>query len=480
MIFRRFAAATALTALVAGLFSYTPVSAQVTLDSGFDPNLVLQDEDVFDVTAMPYPRLVSFLKSKGALATIKVPDTDGVEKTPADIIWRVANTYKINPKYLLVLLQKEQSLVEDPNPSQKQLDWATGYAVCDSCSKDDPSIQDFKGFASQLEWAAKQHREKYLLQILGKGQTIAGQAPGKTITIDGMTVTPANNATAMLYSYTPHLHGNLNLWRIWRRWFSLKFPDGTLVRGKTSKETYLIRLGEKRKFASRSVMESLVDPNKVLEIADTELAAYPDGSDILFPKYALLREPDGSIWLLTGTERRHITTMEAFRKFSFNMDEVEDVEAGELDSYPIGDELSVKTEFPQGALLQDPTNGGIWYVENSVKHAVPSKVFLSLYFRGRPVKKSTVATLNSYETGAPYQLRDGELVRSVSEPAVYVVENGGLRPIPSADVFEGMGWQWKNVVTIADSALKPYIVGEPIELEPVSTPAPTILTSSSL
>jgi hypothetical protein len=480
MIFRRFTAFAVLVGVSSSLFSAYPVSAQITLDTGFDPNMILHDDDVFDVNAMSKERLIAFLKSKGTLASIKVMDSDGIEKTPADIIWRVATTYKINPKYLLVLLQKEQSLVEDPDPSQKQLDWAAGYGVCDSCSKDDPSIQDFKGFAAQVEWASRQHREKYLMQLLGNGQTIAGQAPGKTIVIDGLSVTPANNATAMLYSYTPHLHGNLNLWRIWRRWFSLKFPDGTVVRGKTSGDVYLIRLGEKRKFASKSVLESLVDPDKVLEIADTELSAYPDGPEIRFPKYALLREPDGTIWLLTSSERRHIETMEAFRKFGFNIDEVEEVEAGELESYPIGESLSEKTEFPQGVLLQDPKSGGIWYVENNVKYSVPSKIFLSLYFRGRPIKKSTTATLETYVTGTPYRLHEGELVRTVSEPAVYVVENNGLRPIPSAEVFEGMGWQWKNVVTVADVVLKPYNIGTPVELQPLAPSTPTILTSSSL
>ena len=414
---------------------------------------------------MSYSGLVVFLRSKGTLADYRTPDTDGIPKTAPEIIWRVAQSYKINPKYLIALIQKEQSLVEDPNPSQKQFDWAAGYGVCDACSKDDPSIQDFKGFASQLEWAAKQHREKYLLQILVNGSTRSGKAAGKAMTVDGREVTPVNNATAMLYSYTPHINGNLNLWRIWRRWFSIKFPDGTVVRDKTTGDAYLVRFGQKRKFASRAVLESLVDPEKIVEVSGTELSTYPDGTTIRFPKYALLRDPKGRIWLLTDNAKRHIANMAAFRKFNFNEDEVEQVTDEDLEGYPDGPKISVTTEFPQGVVFQDKVSKAYWYVESNIRHLIPNPVFLKLYFQGRNIKQLTTKTLETYTLGNPYPLHEGELVRGVKAPAVYVMENGTLRPIPSAFVFESLGWKWKNVVTVPDNVLKPYTVGDPFTLE---------------
>lgn len=461
--------------------------AQQALDPGFDPNRILEDEDIFDVNGMSYDRLVRFLRSKGTLADYKTVDIDGVPKTAAEIIWRVANSYKINPKYLLAVLQKEQSLVEDSEPSQRQFDWAMGYGVCDSCSKDDPAIQDYKGFASQLEWAAKQHREKYLLQILSTGSTKAGKAPGKAIMIDGELVTPQNNATAMLYAYTPHTHGNLNLWRIWRRWFSLNYPDGTVVVGKNSGKAYLIRLGQKRAFASRSVMESMFDSSKAVTVSDTELAAYPDGPDLRYPKFALLRETNGKIWLLDEDGRRQIADMKTFRKFGFNEDEIIALEPGEsLDEYPIGETINSATEFPQGALFKEQETNSLWYVEAGTKRQIPHVAFLKLYFPGMNIKASTAKKLAAYKTGEPYRFRDGELVRGVKKPAVYVVENGVLRPIPSADVFETMGWSWKNVVVVADDVISSYTIGDPVGIDTVKTPEPdqppaqtTLLPSTS-
>jgi len=172
-------------------------------NQGFDPNRILEDSDIYNVNGMEYGQMVAFLRSKGALADARQVDIDGVEKPVPVIIWRVATTHRINPKYLLALLEKEQSLVENKAPTQKQFDWATGYGVCDSCSMSSPAVLKYRGFANQLEWAARQHRRPVV---------------GNTRVIDGVNVTPENTATAALYSYTPHFAGNQHLVTILRRW----------------------------------------------------------------------------------------------------------------------------------------------------------------------------------------------------------------------------------------------------------------------
>lgn len=469
-----------LIGLIAGNFYFAPNSfAQVSAtgtEPGFNPNSVLTDNDMFDVYGMSYDYLKNFLKSKGVLADIILKDIDGVDKPAVDIIWRVAHSYKINPKYLLVLLQKEQSLVENSNPSENRLNWAAGYAVCDSCSKDDPDIQQFKGFANQLEWAAKQHREKYLIQLLAFGATISGKAVGKTMLIDGQYVTPANNATAMLYTYTPHLHGNYNLWKIWRRWFSLTYPNGTIVRGTPSKKTYLIRNGEKHEFASEAILLSMADPNKIVSASDTDLGAYPKGDDVRFSKYSIIKTEEENIYLITSNGKRLFSNEKVLAKFGFLEDEIIQAKEKDLSDLALLDPITEKTSFPQGALLKTAKSSTVWYVENSVKHALADEVFIKLYFPGRPIKTVAVKTMDSYKLGDPYALHDGELIRSKSEPSVYAVENKVLRPIPSAEIFETMGYKWKNVVTVPDRVIANYEKGFALSLDP-ALPKPILATN---
>lgn len=437
---------------------------QADLALGFNPNSIIDDRDMFEVERMNLQSLRSFLRARGTLGRIKIKDIDGQEKEPAEIIWRVATSYSMNPQYLLVLLQKEQSLVEDPNPSQKQFDWATGYGVCDSCSKDDPRIQDFKGFANQLEYAAKQHRERYLMQLLTKGTTLSGHAANKTVKINGMDVTPANNATAMLYTYTPHIHGNLNLWRIWRRWFSLNFPDGTVVQGKTTGQIYLLRFGVKRPFKNKMVASSMVDPSKVVMVEDSQLSAYPDGPTISFPNYAIVETEDGKRYLIDGQSKRLIVSTAVYRKLGFTEDDIIEGSTADLASYESGRDIESEKQYPTGLLGQGP-NGGVWFIQDGVRHPITDATVFKLYFKGRKPKPMTDAELEAYEKGAAYQFRNGELVRAASKPDVYVVEHGVLRPILSGDVFEQLGWQWHNIVTVPDRVLRDYTIGSPVELQ---------------
>ncbi|MDO8617578.1 MAG: hypothetical protein Q7N87_01650 [Candidatus Uhrbacteria bacterium] len=451
--------------------------AQISpIDAEFNPNRILDDRDILDIQSSTLKHIQEFLKNKGSLGRYRTRDIDGVEKSAAEIIWRVATSYKINPKYLMALMQKEQSLVEDPNPSQKQFDWATGFAICDSCSMNDPALQEFKGFASQIEWAAKQHREKYLLQMLGRGATIAGHMPGKTTKIDGVEVTPSNQATAMLYSYTPHLHGNLNLWRIWQRWFSLVFPNGMVVRGKTSQLTYLIHFGEKKPFKSRAVAASMIDPEKIVIVEDSQLTSYPTGRSIVFPNYSLVETPNAKRYLLVDGNKRFIAGRKIFLKFGFNEDEVTEVTEADIGDYQDGPDITAATLYPTGLLAKD-ANAHYWYVEDGVRQLIPDKIFLQLYFKRRSAKLLSTAKLASLTIGDPYGLHDGELIKVKGHPATFVIENGLRRPIPSEAVFIELGWKWKNVVVIPAKILESYPIGQVVNIQPENKSDNQLLTS---
>jgi hypothetical protein len=350
-----------------------------------------------------------------------------------------------------------------------------GFGVCDSCSKDDPAISDFKGFANQVYYAARQMREKYYMRLLMNGETRSGYAVGRTTVIDGIAVTPMNYATAALYTYTPHIHGNLNLWRIWRRWFSKKFPNGSVVKGVPSGEIYWIRYGLKRPFASMAVAMSLVDLSKAMEVSDSELATYEEGDIIKFPNYALLKDSGGRIWLLVDNERRHIVNMETFRKFGFNMDEVENTEDHELIPYTIAEKITLESMYPQGRLIQVEGLRAVWYAEGGTKQLLKHPALLSLYFSGQLPQKITQMTLDELDLGDPYLIHDGELVKSSNHTAVFVIDGGVKRAIPSGDIFEEMGWKWSSIEEVPDSFLEMYEDGSPILMDA----EPTTLTMAT-
>src|SRR3989338_3342538 len=178
-----------ITAFVGFIITFSPSQALA-----FNPNFLISDTEFTDRFALDVGQIYSILQ-RGMLGSFVTPDIDGRVRHAADIIWRAGQRNGISPKVILTMLQKEQSLIEDPNPEQSQFDWAMGYAVGEDCNHSTPSIQRFKGFGKQINSATLQLAEGYLADLVSVGQTIVGYRPGSTCAIDGERVYIENDAT---------------------------------------------------------------------------------------------------------------------------------------------------------------------------------------------------------------------------------------------------------------------------------------------
>jgi len=443
-----------------GILSYAfypffPISAS----PDFDPNYIISDNDLTDYTSMDLNEIQNFLENKkSSLASYKTKDANGSIKMAAEIIYEAAQEYKISPKYILVTLQKEQSLIENNDPSQYNYDWAMGYARCDDCDPTDPRIVIFKGFGNQVDRGT--WRQRYYLD--NKDEKTWIKHPGETYKIDGYLIVPKNQATANLYTYTPHYNGNYNFFKIWKRWFIRLYPDGSLLQVKGEPGVWYIQNGYKRPITSKSALISRFDESKILTVSKNELDIYPIGKEIKFPNYSLLKSPDGAIYLLVDDKLRHIDSMDIFRTIGFNIEEVEKITKKEVDAYAKGKPITIKSVYPLGALLQDKTTGGVYFVKDGIKKPIWSKEIMENRFPGRKLTPVSPEELAKYPTGDPVKFKDGELVVSASSPAVYIISNGFKRPIVSGEVFEKLGYKWKNIIRTTDRSLEIHPTGEMI------------------
>ncbi|PJE76475.1 hypothetical protein COV05_03855 [Candidatus Uhrbacteria bacterium CG10_big_fil_rev_8_21_14_0_10_48_16] len=429
-----------------------------------NPAYLVSDAEMLDIYSMSLTDVERFLM-RGGLASYVGPDVHGVQRSAAEIIYNAALEFDLSPRFLLVLLQREQSLVEDDSPSERQLDWAMGYAVCDSCSKEDPRIQKFKGFGNQVHYAAARIRESYLEDLDYRGYTETGMGPGIEVTIDGTFVTPVNNATAALYTYTPHLHGNENFARIWDRWFTYQYVSGSLLQNKEDGGIWLIQHGERRPITSQTAFYSRFNPDTVVQVSISTLENYPIGAPISFPNYSLLRAPTGTIYLIVDDTRRGFTSAEAFRSLGFSTDEVVDVTWEDLEAYTDGEPLTVASTYTQGALLQDNTTGGIFYVNDTQKHPIYSREVLTNRFADAVITPVTPEDLNVFERSTPVLFQDGTLIAVPGSPDVFVVSEGMRRHIGDELTFYTFGWDWSQVVWTSERAVLEHPLGEPLFVE---------------
>lgn len=157
-------------------------------------------------------------------------------QTAAQMIQAVANACGINPQVLIVLLEKEQSLVTDVWPLQRQFNSATGF----DCPDTAPCDPAYAGLFYQIYYAARQFKvyQKYpndYNYIAGRTNRIYWH-PDLT-RCGSSQVYIENQATAALYIYTPYRpnqaalnnlygtgdscssYGNRNFWRLFTDWF---------------------------------------------------------------------------------------------------------------------------------------------------------------------------------------------------------------------------------------------------------------------
>lgn len=428
----------------------------------FDPNYIISDTELTDADAMNLDQIQAFLK-RGSLADLRTEDTTGKMRKASEIIWRAAHEHGINPKFLLVLLQKEQSLIEDPDPTQKQLDWAAGYAICDFCSMSDPSLTRWKGFGKQVNSAALQFIEGYLQDIADTGKTAGKYGPGITIIVDGETVTPYNAATAAMYAYTPHLHGNQNFVAIWNRWFGREYPSGSLLQAVGEPGVWLIENGYRRPITSAGALNSRFNSDLIIPVSPSDLEQFPEGRAISLPNYSLVKDETGRISLLVDDSLRHIETMEALRaNFGYAEDMLVDITSSEAIEYEVGEPITTESSHPQGLLLKLKTSGAIFYVEDGTRHAVLDSAVLDARFPGANPTPVESVEIEQYQEGKPIALPDGYLIRGAEDPAVYVVSDGQRRLIPSESIFIGYGYQWNNVRFVSDFTVSQLPLGEPL------------------
>lgn len=265
-LIRRAAGGLLAFALLASLLTgaelgWTQSTAAADPVTGFEPGYILSDSILYDSRTMSANAVQAFLNTKGAncdaasgntclklyvtptptrLADSYCPGTyaGSASESAASIIAKAAVACGINPQVLLVLLQKEQSLVTAPaGKDETTYSKATGF----KCRDGSVCVATYVGFANQVYFAARQFK------VYATG-AVGSYRPGIVNTILWHPVTDTSNcgtsqvfienqATASLYDYTPYrpnaaalaagygtgdacsTYGNRNFYLYFRDWF---------------------------------------------------------------------------------------------------------------------------------------------------------------------------------------------------------------------------------------------------------------------
>lgn len=161
-----------------------------------DMNNLLSDADLMGGAGVTAAQVQRFLDRRGGpLKTYRDPAFPG--QSAAQLIVSQSRAQSINPIYMLARIQTESSLISQNNSAN--LPKATGCG----CPDGGGCNQSYRGFGKQIECSARMVRG-YLRDLDAGRATVSGWRPGTAkSTSDPCRVTPANKATAALYTYTP-------------------------------------------------------------------------------------------------------------------------------------------------------------------------------------------------------------------------------------------------------------------------------------
>jgi len=420
------------------MYSSTQTRAQFSASQGYSPPFTCLKD---------YSQNTSSVAGQAGLCN----DYTGGQKTSAQIIYDVAQACGISPKVLLVLLQKEQSLVTDTWPWSIQYQKATGYACPDTAACD----SQYYGFFNQVYNAAQAFR-RYQLNP-GSYNYRAGRNNSILYSprsgCGSSSVYIQNQATAGLYVYTPYQpnpaalgditgsgdvcssYGNLNFWRLYNSWFGQSW--GALIR--TPDSTALYYSDGARKYSVPSmdlVAQYGLSARDVRYVSQGELDSIPLASAPYSNALGqVVKTPDdndadgAALYLVNNASRIPITSMQQFSDFGFQSSDITYLSWDALQTLSLStSSLSNFIQAPDMSVAQ---------VSNGQLHAIMELSKLSAANPSGNITPLTTYTLSRFSYGTP--LVDGDYIIIGPDSGLRLYRGGSYYVIPSFDVYNCWG-----------------------------------------
>ena len=427
---------------------FLAIVALVTISSFFvmpknaladwNPSYIIQD-DRFVAISMNQQQIQDFLSSKGGyLANYRETrnsyigpndNRPAINKLASQIIYEAAVDYGLNPQVILATLQKEQSLVTTGGYNEWGINWAMGYAVTDS-GIIDACNGSCIGFAMQVDWGSWQLR--WNMDRANDPATRYKVAPyytGNTITIDGFSTYLGTGATASLYRYTPHFHGNQNFRLIFTQWFGSTSP---LYKSPTDYKIYAIANSKKYLVPNLDVMVAFGFHKLIVNDVDQSyLDSFVDGGTLT--SVGKKESDPYTTYLFDDGKRYKITSFQECTDWGIDC-----LNSNVNKTLP--DELFNLTtqDIPLPPMMA--FQGAVWKLEGGKKRRIIDPLIIDVL--GGWGKVRWMKDINASQPQGKMLMANNNLVTFDGNPAVYLYDGDQLNPIPNLSVY--YAWNFHN------------------------------------
>lgn len=348
-------------------------------------------------------------------------------ETASQIISKIGSACGISPRVLLVLLEKEQSLVTDTWPLDSQYLHATGF----SCPDTAPCDPSFGGFFYQVYYAARQFKV-YAASPLswnykaGQYNTVRFHP---NVNCGNSNIYIENQATAGLYIYTPYqpnaaalsnlygtgdscsAYGNRNFWRIFTDWFG-STQASSLVRTVDNSTVFILSGNLKYPIGNLNDLAAYETLGKVSYVSSSYINQFQQAQ----LASRIVRRSDGSIFLIDSGMKLPFANCQLVADYGGACDpagyvQLTDSQAAMFVTGPLVTQVMGTVEGPK------------FYVTRGTKKEILDSQSRSL--AGIPAGNEvlTLSAIRHLVTQSPV-VRESIFVRSLSTQKLYFLSSG--------------------------------------------------------
>ncbi|CAN5280198.1 hypothetical protein BH09ACT5_BH09ACT5_14310 [soil metagenome] len=464
-----------------------PAPADAAVGSDFNPGNIISDAVFYDSGAMSAAQIQAFIDAREVCAAgytcledyrqdtwtrpadAQCGQYNGVPAQRAsDIIWNVAQACGVNPQVLLVLLEKEQSLVSSSAPSSTRFERATGYACPDTA----PCDAQFFGFYNQVYKAAWQY-ERYRLNP-GSYNYRAGRV--NTILWNPNTACGSsqvyieNQATAGLYIYTPYQpnqaalnnmygtgddcssYGNRNFFRIFTDWFGSTGSSGSFMKTADDPTIYLVSGTYKYPVPNGEILQAYLALGPWTFVSAARLAEFTTG----IPLGQLIRDSStGEIFYSDRGVNHHVLTCDQLIDWATSCSKYIDLTPNQIRRLTRGNDL--------GMFALSASSGAVFYVKNGTKRWIHSgEDMVALAGSGDSSFITLGPTALATLADGPDYVSPGTVIRPLDGSATYLATSTALLPVDPPQL--GAEFTAKPVVDVSPLTVTSGTVGSPLAL----------------
>lgn len=377
----------------------------------------------------------------------------------AQIIYNYSQQFSINPKVILVTLQKENGLVTDEWPTPLQFTQAMGFGCPDNIAPGAPACDPSYGsFSAQIYQAARHFRGFFNASPgwyipFTTGNNFVRWSPN--VSCGGSTVDIENRSTVALYSYTPYqpnqaaknaqygtgdacsAYGNRNFYMFFNDWFGQTVGTQDLVTDGVSgiyyvSNNYKYYVASMTDFYNYGYKDS--DVARINRISTSQLNQIPINSSMSHISVVVASLEQG-IYLISNGIRHYIPSMSLLHSYGFTDSDIMLISEASMNRYRLA-------ANNLNSFISDDA-GFAYKVEDGTRRGIYQPRILNEYPESAQANQLSWTVLDKIAVGVP--ITRGKLTLTSSNK-IYIVVNDKWFYIGDRSVGDCIGSE--GVVTI--------------------------------